>query len=266
MRVFIAPLVLLSAYLLLLSFLLPGGINRDFARTFLMVTACLVVASPLAFFALQRLKPGLLTDYKVASDTCAWSDAILLFLPLTPVMQYLFLNQDILRWHDYVLIVALFSFAAALAILIVPQILRRWVNRSVALMLGLSLSFTMINMASLASYFSWHRSGNFAVEVGLFLLIFVLGLLIYRKDRQALNIAVVFYFVGTVTVFLSSGTASEEATVGSAGVLASKVERLTKGRQPEKTPDIFLLTYDSYVENATMLRYGVDNSEQEDFL
>ena len=99
MRLFIAPLVLLSAYLFLLSFLLPGGINRDFSRTFLMVTACLVVASPLAFLALQRLKPGLLTDCKVASDTGAWSDAILLLFPLTPVMQYMFVNQGVLRWH-----------------------------------------------------------------------------------------------------------------------------------------------------------------------
>ncbi len=35
---------------------------------------------------------------------------------------------------------------------------------------------------------------------------------------------------------------------------------------PQATPDIFLLTYDSYVENETMLQYGIDNSPQESWL
>ncbi len=41
---------------------------------------------------------------------------------------------------------------------------------------------------------------------------------------------------------------------------------LTVQREPEHTPNIYLLIYDAYVQNETMLSYGIDNSYQEEFL
>jgi hypothetical protein len=39
-----------------------------------------------------------------------------------------------------------------------------------------------------------------------------------------------------------------------------------EGRLPAITPSVYLLIYDAYVTNETMLGYGIDNSAQEDFL
>ena len=41
---------------------------------------------------------------------------------------------------------------------------------------------------------------------------------------------------------------------------------LAAGKTAQKTPSVYLMTYDSYVENETMLKYGIDNSEQEKHL
>ncbi len=37
-------------------------------------------------------------------------------------------------------------------------------------------------------------------------------------------------------------------------------------REPVKTPGIYLLIYDAYVENETMLGYGIDNLDQQQYL
>ena len=42
----------------------------------------------------------------------------------------------------------------------------------------------------------------------------------------------------------------------------SKIQTLAKSRQMVAKPDVFLLTYESYVCNETMLKYGIDNSDQ----
>ena len=44
------------------------------------------------------------------------------------------------------------------------------------------------------------------------------------------------------------------------------LEKQLASRSFSRTPDIYLLTYDSYVENEIMLHYGIDNSEQESYL
>jgi hypothetical protein len=43
-------------------------------------------------------------------------------------------------------------------------------------------------------------------------------------------------------------------------------QSLIEGRTPDFTPNIYLLVYDAYVTNETMLSYGIDNSFQEEYL
>ncbi len=268
-RNFIAPLLLLSAYLYTLSVILPGGINQNFTRSFLFVTAFLFVIATLSFLALRRFRPVPPVAEGSIDESFETSDILLLLLPLSPVAHYILLNQDILLWYENLVIIAIFSTASALTILVIPQLLRRWLSRSVAVMIGLSLTFTMINMAALARYFTWHRLGYFPGQASVFLLVFVAGLLVYRKDRQALNIAIVCYFLGTIAEIHLSNTAQSEAAAEPRANLVSELseaEGLAEGKELQRKPDIFLLTYDSYVENETMLQYGIDNSDQEIFL
>jgi hypothetical protein len=46
----------------------------------------------------------------------------------------------------------------------------------------------------------------------------------------------------------------------------SKLNSLIGNSVPKYTPNIYLLVYDSYVSNETMLAYGINNNDQEDYL
>jgi hypothetical protein len=269
-RNFIAPLLLLSVYIFPLYVILPGGINQRFSQTLLCTTFLLLVAGALGYLSLRYFRPLSLAGEAANDEEFRASDVLLLLLPLNPVVQYILLNRDILHWWDNLAIIAIFGFASSITILIIPQLLRKWVSRSIAVFLGLSLTFTMINMAALARYFSWHKSGEFSIQVGMLLLVFFVGLVIYRKDRQALNIAIVCYFVGTIAVTFSGSATESEASVEpnkeNLVIESSETKRLASGKEILHRPDIFLLTYDSYVENKTMLQYGIDNSAQESYL
>lgn len=268
-RNFLAPLLLLSAYLYPLYVILPGGINQSFTRMLLCIALFLFVTAALSFLGLRNFRPVTTVRVNPVGEEFTKSDLFLLLLPLNPIVQYILLNKDILLWQDILAIIAIFGLASSVTILIIPQLLKRWLSRSIAIMVGLSLTFSMMNMAALARYFNWHRVGDFPIQIGLLLLVFVIGLVIYRKDRQALNIAIVCYFVGTIAVVYSSSTAQTEVNVQPKVDLdleSSEAERLAAGKELQHSPDIFLLTYDSYVENETMLQYGIDNSEQEKFL
>ncbi len=268
-RNFIAPLLLLSAYLFPLYVILPGGINQRFTQTLLCTTFFLTVASALSYLVLRNFRPLSSAGEASIGGEFRASDVLLLLLPLNPVVQYILLNRDILLWYDILAIIAIFALASSITILIIPQLLRKWMSRSIAVMVGLGLTFTMINMAALARYFSWHKSGDFPIQIGLLLLVFFVGLVIYRKDRQALNIAIVCYFVGTIAVsYSNSATKSVAAAEPKENLVfeSSEANRLASGKKILRRPDIFLLTYDSYVENETMLQYGIDNSDQESFL
>jgi len=228
-----------------------------------------MVASALSYLVLRNFRPLSLAGEASIDGEFRASDVLLLLLPLNPVVQYILLNRDILLWYDILAIIAIFALASSITILIIPQLLRKWMSRSIAVMVGLGLTFTMINMAALARYFSWHKSGDFPIQIGLLLLVFFVGLVIYRKDRQALNIAIVCYFVGTIAVsYSNSATKSVAAAEPKENLVfeSSEANRLASGKKILRRPDIFLLTYDSYVENETMLQYGIDNSDQESFL
>jgi hypothetical protein len=47
---------------------------------------------------------------------------------------------------------------------------------------------------------------------------------------------------------------------------AKELVQLVGGRVPAATPNIYLLVYDAYVGNNTMLACGIDNRGQEEYL
>ena len=105
------------------------------------------------------------------------------------------------------------------------------------------------------------------VQLAFFSLVFVTCFFVYRKDRRALSSAVVCYLFGTIAVAAVSELTSEmrrPTAIDRSGI--PSVTRLAESREIKRRPDIFLMTYDSYVENETMLQYGIDNSDQEAFL
>ena len=266
-RKLIAPFILLDAYLGILSSILPEGVNRVFVREFLFICSICTIIALTAWLVVSLLHHLVEPIDSESGDRLRAADAILVLLPLSPIVGYVLRNLDTLRWHDALAVVCIFALVSAAVVVVVPQCLSRWLSPSVAALLGLSLAFVLATMSSVTRGFRWHGSGELLIQVAFFSLVFTACLFVYRKDRGALRSAVVFYLLGTVAVAAASELTSEmrrPSAVERPGV--PSVDVLAASREIKRTPDIFLMTYDSYVENETMLQYGIDNSDQEAFL
>jgi len=90
--------------------------------------------------------------------------------------------------------------------------------------------------------------------------VFAVCLLLYKARRELLYVVVVLYFLSSVPI--SAFTADDDPVLSD----RSRLYDLATGKNAARTPSIYLLTYDSYVENETMLQYGIDNSAQETYL
>ena len=92
----LVPLVVVTLYCVVLAHVLPDGVNKVFAGRAWKLFLSLAVAVGLLAFVLwkfgksTRLLPG-----KETEDV-GLRDFVLLLLPLTPVVQYIIVNQDIL--------------------------------------------------------------------------------------------------------------------------------------------------------------------------
>lgn len=265
-RHLVLPALVLGIYLAALRVVLPFGVNQTFAQALLLLTSAVAATALLVHLALGRVRNDTGRAVEYQREPFRAGDVVLLLLPLSPVAQYVLLNPDVLHGYDIAAILGAFTLACAGPTLVVPHLLSRWVPRDVMAMLGLSVAFVVVQMAALTRSFTWHRSGDFPVQLGVLVAVFAVCLLIYRKERKTLYAAAACWFAVTVVVSQAGGPSSTSLPPVAAEPERSAIRSLADARPIVRTPDVFLLTYDGYVENETMLQYGIDNSPQETFL
>lgn len=229
-----------------------------------MVGICLTI------FVIFGLKKGDKIAFKYSSEKFFFSDFFLLLLPLTPVVQYILNNQDILSPIGSLSVLVFFVFFSGLYIFIIPAFLGKFSSTRTLKILGLTFVFTILNMAYLSQYFYWFEEGSTKIQLMFFCGIFlVLGLLYNPKTKMILYLFIVLNFVANSSFQLLSpdvgtegGPFAENRLLFAENRLLSFVEERTFA----VSPNIYLLVYDSYVANETMLAYGINNSPQEDYL
>jgi len=87
---------------------------------------------------------------------------------------------------------------------------------------------------------------------------------LYVFNAKLLKILVTTFFFST---FFAADLCNQNAlTDKRSDKMQHNIQTLCKSQQMISSPDIFLLTYESYVGNETMQIYGIDNSEQEYYL
>ena len=102
------PIGVLLFYFVSISLVLPDGVNKVFmtrsAKYLLPITIFLFIGF---FFVIgiRRIKPQFINTSK---EELFAGDLLLPFLPLTPVVQYIINNSDILSWFNYILIFCFF--------------------------------------------------------------------------------------------------------------------------------------------------------------
>ena len=252
-------LAYLGACLLVFSRGLPEGVNRVFSAA---LTGEVLAAAAVAFLLLclwlsvtqSKLARS---DFKTKRFTV--SDLTLVLLPMTPVIQYVIANQNMLTIEDSLMSIGIFVSLTLLIAVLFPLLLGRLSAGRSLMFVGLSLSFVLFNMGLLSAHYEWRNEGDLPVQAGLLVLVFAVCAILYRVKKTIL-------YAGIITYFLTNSTMVFFATQAKAADTGISGFDQAIGKPIRKTPDIFLLTYDSYVPNQTMLQYGIDNSAQERYL
>ena len=248
----LVPATLGLVYAFLAVQLLPRGINRGYAATLSLAFSLVLILALVAQLFDRRA-----TLSTPAATSVGKTDFFLILVPMSPVVQYLLLNRDILLLSDVLILVpACLVFCLAFGVL-VPRLLQRIGSSGVCVVVAVSLLFSFFNMPALSKMFSWHVSGDALVQLGVLFAAFVICGFLYRNDQQVLRWACVGLFVLSAMQGLFAGSGETPAEEAPAELVTTPVER---------APNIYVLTYDSYVSNETMLQYGIDNGDQEAWL
>ena len=266
------PLFILALYFVslshFLSWLLPeysSNVNSYFAdrawKNFLVLGTVLY----LVFFVLFKMAKGGKPTFGDRKERPAMGDGFLILLPLTPVAQYVINNQDILSPSGSLYVLAVFAAFSLLFIMVIPMLLGLVGSTRTLMLLGLAFTFTITNMASMSAGFDWLEHGSTITQLALFGAVFLVGSLLYNlAGRKFMYFVVAVFFLATTANQLSS---KDTETIDPAeNTPDNKLVELVDSRKPLSTPNIYLLVYDAYVANETMIDYGIDNSDQEQYL
>lgn len=266
------PLVVLSVYFMLFALVLPVGINKVFAARLWKYSLAMVIIAAVGFLALRRREDN--PRYRAnRSEGITQSDFFLFLLPMMPIVQYIVRNRDILRPAQMLLVLAIFLSFSLLVSFLIPKALGRFGSERTLMLTGITFSFAIFNMANLTHQFSWFEQGSLKVQVPVLAGVFLFSWFAYDLGYQRLfSLVIAAFFISNIGVQLSvpnelDESVSESETVGNPDYLSgNKLVDLVGERRPGSTPNIYLLLYDAYAHNETMLSYGINNSAQEDYL
>jgi len=246
--------------------LLPEGINKVLATRSWKIFSVLSLMSfglllLLSKFRIRSMFSAIFPITK-GGTSIEVSFAYLILLPLTPIVQYLILNYSELGWLGSLVFIFIFIVMALIFIVMLPYFLSMLFDRDMAAAVFSSLLFSFLYMASLANDFNWHLLGSLKLQLLVFVITAVTVYLLLKVNKVILYSMVLVYFLLNTT-FLLSSTVFYSTEINYDG---SEVFALANNSTASTRPDIYLLTYDSYVNNETMLGYGIDNSKQEEYL
>lgn len=262
------PLLALVLYCASFSYLssrfLLEGVNQLFASKLERYVFFITLLAGLIFLALLWANKGGL-KFENHSEKIQRGDLFLLLLPLTPVIQYVLNNQEILSPVESVYVLILFALFSGLYIFLLPALLNKFVPVRAIMFIGLAFAFTIANMALISDQFNWFEKGSLRIQLPFLGGVFLATWLLYAFNQHKLLylfIALNFIATGAAQLWTQHTAGSPSAPVFEENKLLAEVE----GKTPRTTPNIYLLVYDAYVPNETMLAYGIDNSTQENYL
>jgi len=268
---FLVPLFVLALYFISFEYLLasvwrlPDSVNSNFASKSWKYLLLLAVSSSLIFITFLRTKKNEKVTIDVSVEKLAIGDFLLLLLPLTPVVQYILNNQDILSASKSLPTLLFFLLFSGLYIFVFPKLFGLIGSTRTLMIVGLAFVFTLTSMAKLSHTFAWYEAGSLWVQWMFFGGTFIVAWLLYNlNDKKILRLLIVSVFVvNSMGQLVAQG---DERSGVSLPVSENKMLSLIEGKNPTVTPNIYLLVYDAYVSNETMLAYGIDNSSQEEYL
>ncbi len=261
----LVPLGVLTLYFISFSRLLPVGVNKVFVTrsgTYVLLITIFLYLVFFAFIKLGRVKPPF---RKTSRGSLSARDLTLLLLPLAPVVQYILNNQDILSPFDSFYVLFVFALFVALFVLLIPILLTIVGSTRTAMFLGLAFAFSITNMAALSRQFAWFEEGDLKIQLAVFSGVLLVSWFLFHLNYQKLLYLLIaaFFLTNSVSQLLARDDGSFTTDLDGTD---NKLVTLIGSKEPAVTPSVYLLVYDAYVANETMLAYGIDNRSQEQYL
>ncbi len=251
-------LLFLLLYTVIASFLLPHGINSTFASLLKDILIIFVIIGAFAYPAFLK-RSGRFSFVK-GSERLKIPDFIFLLIPLTPIMQYIFLNQKDLSIKDSILAFMFFALISAVFCIGIPVLFSAFASKIILITVSSGFLYIIFNMTALSAGNKWVGGrGQFEIQLAV-LLITILVLLLGRLLPKSLfNTAVIaFFLVNTLAGFQATGSTSDTPEEIREPILVKELG----DREPVRENHIFLLVFEAYANFETMLHYGFDNSDQ----
>lgn len=263
------PLIVLIIYIYMYKVYITAvwsvqdGVNNFFATKSLRYLTLLVVVNLLVYIVIIKFPKAKKIELKSSIQKFSFGDFFLILLPLTPVVQYIIDNREFLSPMGIWQIALFFILFSIIFIIAIPTFLG-FVGASQTMMfLGLAFVFTLTSMPSLSNQYAWFGIGKLSTQWKFFGSVFLVSWLLNEfnsKNTLRFIITVIFFTNSTMHLIVPNNEMDE------APVSGNELISLVEDRLPIAIPNVYLLIYDGYVTNETMLSYGIDNSSQELFL
>jgi hypothetical protein len=267
------PLVVLTLYFVSFAYLLsdilglPIGVNYLFVSRswrYLLYPVAGIALSSFILFRRRQITGQVLVSKSFITQLSI-GDLLLILLPLTPVVQYVLNNQEVLSPSESLYTISAFFLLSGLYVFIIPVLFRFVKSAPMLICLGLAFVSTITSMAMLSSISRWYEEGSLKIQWIFLTATFLITWVLFNlPDKRILRGLIIVVFIANSVSQLLSPT--EELAKKSPALSDASLLNLIAGRVPVSTPNIYLLVYDAYVPNETMRGYGIDNSAQEEYL
>lgn len=194
----IPVLLLLSycvSYAYLSSLLLFEGVNYDFTHrlsSYLLYISFLIVALIIMLVRFDSQRS--MKNY--SKQKFSVEDLILLLIPMTPAVNYILNNNEILSIANVTFLLLFFIVFSGFYIILIPHLLSKFSSIRIVKSLGLSFVFTILSMASLSQNLNWYHQGSLKIQLLFFcFILFLSWLLLNDKNKKFTSLIIMFFFI-----------------------------------------------------------------------
>lgn len=239
---------------------LPSGVTQDFIsrsnRLFLPLAILALVFCCITVFAKKEVV------YSKQREPVSYLDFTLVLIAYLPLAQYFIVNANDILLPELAQALVFSFILLVIVIVYIPYQLSLIVNKRLLQVVILSVLALVFYMPMVSSYFSFYNKGSLKVLLPYAFLVIVLSYIVAKFNSRVLFI---FSAIALLTNSMNQIiNLNKIESSDSAEMSTSNREFIQESFN--KKYNIYLLTYDGYVVNETMMQYSIDNSEQETFL
>ena len=231
-----------------------GGLNQVYFKKLLPYTIVLMSISFIVLVLVTILLNKGKLVFRKEFEKPKLGEVLYILLPLAPIVQYVFANQDLLNMSETIVVIFNLAVLAFLIVFVVPTVFSVVISKNLVSSISVVLLYIVYNMASFG-----RTTSVMKITLIFFLTAFGIYLIRFFKQGKLVIIAIsIFFLTTTVTAVTSSVKSKTEITFDN----NPKILDVVRDKTIVNKPNIYVLAYDSYPNQETTDYYGYDNSEQ----